>query len=41
MTIIEEIRVYLMQRWESNKHKIVKYDGNMLPNVKKKLEKDS
>lgn len=37
MTMIEEIGVYLMQRWESNRHKIAKFDDIILPNKKKKL----
>lgn len=38
VTLIEEIRVYLMLRWKSNKQKIVKYEGNILRNIKKELQ---
>ncbi|CAL5207396.1 unnamed protein product [Lathyrus oleraceus] len=41
VTMIEEIRVYLMQKWESNIQKISKFDDNILPNMKKKQEKES
>lgn len=35
--MIEEIKVYIMLRWESNTHKISKYKGQILPNIKKKI----
>lgn len=41
VTMLEEIRVYLMQRWESNRQKIAKYEGSILPNIKKRLAKES
>ncbi|CAK8530284.1 unnamed protein product [Lathyrus sativus] len=41
MTMLEEIRVYLMQRWESNRQKITKYDSIVLPNIKKRMERES
>ncbi|CAK8565879.1 unnamed protein product [Lathyrus sativus] len=41
MTMLEEIRVYIMKRWESNRQKITKYDGIILPNIKKRMEKES
>lgn len=41
VTIIEEIRVYLMLRWESNWQKIFKYEGHILPNIKRKISKES
>lgn len=28
-----------MQRWESNRKKISKFDGNILPKIKKGMEK--
>lgn len=28
--MFEDIRVYLMLRWKSNRHKIAKYEGNIL-----------
>ncbi|CAK8565667.1 unnamed protein product [Lathyrus sativus] len=39
--ILEEIRVYLMQIWESNRKKIAKYEGIILPNIKKRMERES
>lgn len=41
VTMIKEIRVYLMQMWESNIQKIAKFGDNILPNIKKKLKKES
>ncbi|CAK8576571.1 unnamed protein product [Lathyrus sativus] len=41
VTMFEEIRVYLMQTWESNRQKISKYVDTILPNITKKLEKES
>ncbi|CAK8567361.1 unnamed protein product [Lathyrus sativus] len=41
VTMIEEIRVYIMQRWESNRKKITKYDDIILPNIKKRMERES
>jgi hypothetical protein len=33
---------YVMERWQINREKIAKYaDGEVLPNIKKKLEKES
>ena len=39
VTMIEEIRVYLMQMRESNRKKITKFDLNILPNIKKEAGK--
>ncbi|CAK8579156.1 unnamed protein product [Lathyrus sativus] len=41
VTMLEEIRVYLMQRWESNRQKIAKCADTIMPNIKKRLEKES
>lgn len=41
VTNLEEIRVYLMERWERNRQKIEKYEDGVLPNIKKKLAKES
>lgn len=35
VTIIEEIKVYLMLKWESNGQKTFKYEGNILSNIKR------
>ncbi|CAK8560614.1 unnamed protein product [Lathyrus sativus] len=41
VTMLEEIRVYITQRWESNRKKITKYDDIILPNIKKRMERES
>ncbi|CAK8543318.1 unnamed protein product [Lathyrus sativus] len=41
VTMLEEIIVYLMQRWESNRQKVSKYVDTIRPNIRKKLEKES
>jgi hypothetical protein len=42
VSMLEDIRVYVMERWQINREKIAKYaDGEVLPNIKKKLEKES
>jgi len=42
VSMLEDIRVYVMQRWEKNGQKIARFnDGDILPNIKKKLEKES
>jgi hypothetical protein len=41
VTMLEEIRIYLMERWEANRRGIAKYEGNILPNIRKKLDKES
>lgn len=40
VTMIEEIRGYLMDRWEANRRKIAAYPGSVLPKIKKRLEKE-
>jgi hypothetical protein len=40
-TMLEEIRIYLMERWEANRRGIAKYEGSILPNIRKKLDKES
>jgi hypothetical protein len=40
VTMLEEIRGYLMERWATNRTKFDNYDGSVLPNIKKKLEKE-
>ncbi|CAK8544325.1 unnamed protein product [Lathyrus sativus] len=39
--MLKEIRVYILQRWESNRKKVTKYDGFVLSNIKKRMEKES
>ena len=42
VSMLEDIRVYVMERWQLNREKIAKYvDGEVLPNIKKKLENES
>ncbi|XP_058781017.1 uncharacterized protein LOC131655129 [Vicia villosa] len=41
VTMLEEIRVYLMMRWESNRKRIAKYNDTVLPNIGKQLAKQS
>ena len=41
ITNMEEIRVYMMERWQKNREKISRYGDGVLPNIKKKLEKES
>jgi hypothetical protein len=41
VTMIEEIRVYLMERWEKNRQKIGRYEESILPNIRKKLEREA
>lgn len=40
VTMLEEIRVYLMERRASNRLKISSYYGSVLPRIKKRLEKE-
>ena len=41
ITVLEEIRIYIMERWEKNRHKIQIYPDSILPNIKKKLEREA
>ncbi|GAU44905.1 hypothetical protein TSUD_400570 [Trifolium subterraneum] len=41
VTMIEEIRVYMMERWEKSRQKIGRYAESILPNIKKKLEREA
>ncbi|WJX95630.1 hypothetical protein P8452_76924 [Trifolium repens] len=40
VTMLEEIKGYLMSRWTTNRSKFDNFDGSVLPNIKKKLEKE-
>ncbi|KAK2389969.1 hypothetical protein QL285_063521 [Trifolium repens] len=40
VTMMEEIRVYLMERWQRNREGAAKLEGSVLPKIKKKLEKE-
>ncbi|WJX87777.1 hypothetical protein P8452_69932 [Trifolium repens] len=41
ITMIEEIRVYLMERWEKCRQKIGRYGESILPDIKKKLAREA
>ncbi|XP_072054926.1 uncharacterized protein [Arachis hypogaea] len=38
-TMLEDIRVYIMTRWAANRDRIQLYQGNIMPTIRKKLEK--
>lgn len=40
VTMMEEIRVYLMERWQKNREDAFKFEGSILPKIKKKLQKE-
>ncbi|WVZ07735.1 hypothetical protein V8G54_021081 [Vigna mungo] len=40
ITMLEDIRSYLMKRWASNREKITKFDGPICPKIKKRLQKE-
>ncbi|RYR11104.1 hypothetical protein Ahy_B05g079590 [Arachis hypogaea] len=39
VTMLEDIRVYIMTRWAANRARIQVYQGNIMPTIRKKLEK--
>jgi len=39
--MLEDIKVYLMESWKSNRKKIDKYEDGVLPNMKKKIVRES
>ncbi|XP_072077221.1 uncharacterized protein [Arachis hypogaea] len=39
VTMLEDIRVYMMTRWAVNKERVINYPGNIMPMISKKLEK--
>ncbi|RYR48973.1 hypothetical protein Ahy_A07g035175 [Arachis hypogaea] len=39
ITMLEEIRVYLMNRWAVNRERIQKFNGRILPRIRKKIER--
>jgi len=41
VTMCEDTRVYMMERWEANRQKIARYEDGVLPNIKKRLVKES
>ncbi|MED6205958.1 hypothetical protein PIB30_022562 [Stylosanthes scabra] len=38
--MLEDIRVYLMNRWADNRESIIGYSGDVLPKIKKEIEKE-
>jgi len=40
ITMMEEIRIYLMKRWASNRKKIATVEGPICPKIKSRLEKE-
>ncbi|XP_057756036.1 uncharacterized protein LOC130975234 [Arachis stenosperma] len=41
VSMLEDIRVYLMNRWPDNRQSIVTYAGKILPKINKKIERES
>lgn len=39
VSMLEDIHIYLMERWDTNSKKVVAWEGSVLPNIKKKKEK--
>ncbi|BAT82143.1 hypothetical protein VIGAN_03210800 [Vigna angularis var. angularis] len=40
ITMMEDIRVYLMKRWATNRTKVASMDFTICPKIKKRLEKE-
>ncbi|KAL4300440.1 hypothetical protein AHAS_Ahas17G0201100 [Arachis hypogaea] len=40
VSMLEDIRVYLMNRWSDNRQSIVTYAGEILPKINKKIERE-
>ncbi|BAU03051.1 hypothetical protein VIGAN_UM004900, partial [Vigna angularis var. angularis] len=41
VTMMEEIRLYLMKRWATNRTKSQSLSGNICPKIKSRLKKES
>ncbi|RYR67957.1 hypothetical protein Ahy_A03g014430 [Arachis hypogaea] len=41
VTMLEDIRVYMMTRWVANRERVLNYPGNIMPMIRKKLEKQA
>ena len=39
--MMEEIRIYFMKRWASNKKKISTFKGTICPQIKKRIEEEA
>ncbi|XP_017428843.2 uncharacterized protein LOC108336910 [Vigna angularis] len=40
ITMMEDIRIYIMKRWATNRQKITTFEGCLCPKVKKRFEKE-
>ncbi|XP_052724073.1 uncharacterized protein LOC108346627 [Vigna angularis] len=40
ITMMEDIRIYIMKRWAANRQKITTFEGCLCPKVKKRFEKE-
>jgi len=38
VTMCEDIRIYMMERWEANRQRIARYEDIVLPNIKIKIK---
>jgi len=41
VSMCEDIRVYMMERWEANRKRIDRYEDDVLPNIKKRIARES
>ncbi|AES81288.1 hypothetical protein MTR_7g090610 [Medicago truncatula] len=41
VTMCEDIRVYLIEKWDANRTKIASYEDDVLPNIKKRIARES
>lgn len=41
IVMLEDIRIYIMEMWESNRFKIPNYEGSILPRIMKRLEREA
>lgn len=41
VTMCEDIRVYMMEKWDANRTKIASYEDDVLPNIKKRIARES
>ena len=41
ITMLEDIRFYIMQRWTKNKLKIVSFEGSVCPKILSRLQKET
>lgn len=41
VSMLEDIHIYLMERWDTNSKKVVAWEGSVLANIKKRLMLES